>query len=316
MVIDLLDQARAGDADAFADLVAPHRRELTMHCYRMLGSVDDADDAVQEALMAAWRGLSGFEGRSSLRSWLYRIATNVCLRMAQRRPRRLLSWDRGPARDPVGDLGSPVTDDHWLDPWIEAGDDPAEWYARREAIELAYVAALQRLPPNQRAVLILRDVLDFPAADTAELLDTSIASVNSALQRARATLAKHTDRPAEPVDAERRAVVDAFVAAFEKGDVPALVELLAEDVRFTMPPLPAWFAGRTDVAAFFAQRSLVTPWQVRRRVQVNGQPGLLGYQLHEGGWRPGALLVLDFAGTRIGWIASFLDPAHLSRADR
>ncbi len=315
-MIDVLDRARAGDADAFAELVAPHRRELTVHCYRMLGSVDDADDAVQEALLAAWRGLAGFAGRSSLRTWLYRIATNVCLRMAQRRPRRLLSWDRGPARDPLGDLGAPVADGAWLDPWIETADDPAEWYARREAIGLAYVAALQLLPPNQRAVLILRDVLDFPAADTAELLDTSLASVTSALQRARTTLAKHADRPAEPVDAERRAVVDAFVDAFEKGDVPALVALLAEDVRFTMPPLPAWFAGRTDVATFFAERSLVTPWEVRRRVRVNGQPGLLAYQSHDGGWRPGALLVLEFTGARVGWIASFLDPGHLSRADR
>jgi RNA polymerase sigma-70 factor (ECF subfamily) len=284
----------------------------------MLGSMDDADDALQETLTAAWRALAGFQGNSSLRTWLYRIATNVSLRIAERR-RRLLSWDRAPAGDPLGDLGLPLADHGWLGPWVEEEADPAQLYSRREAIELAYVAALQHLSPNQRAVLILRDVLGFSAAEVADLLDTSVGSVTSALQRARITVAQrvpaqsqHVERPA----AERAGVVDAFVTAFEQGDVPALIELLTEDVRFTMPPLPAWFSGRANVGAFLEHRSLVTPWRVERRLDVNGQPALLALQQHDGRWRPGALMVLSFSKGRIDWIASFLDPADLARANR
>src|SRR3954469_9790056 len=180
-----LEAAIAGDQRAFAELVAPHRHELTVHCYRMLASADDADEAVQETLLAAWRGLSGFEGRSSLRAWLYRIATNVCLRMAERRPSRVLSFEAAAPRDPLGDLGAPRDDIAGLEPWIESPDEPAEAAARRETIGLAFIAALQHLPANQRAVLILRDVLDFSAAETAAILNTSPASINSALQRAR-----------------------------------------------------------------------------------------------------------------------------------
>jgi RNA polymerase sigma-70 factor (TIGR02960 family) len=207
-VSDLLERARGGDEHAFAALVERHRRELAVHCYRMLGSMDDADDALQETLVAAWRALSGFEGRSSLRTWLYTIATNVSLRMAERR-RRLLSWDRGAARDPMGDLGLPVADDGWLEPWIEDDADPAELYSRRETIELAYVAALQHLPANQRAVLILRDVLGFSAAETADVLDTSEGSVTSALQRARITV---TERVRADSPHRRRPVHDAAIA--------------------------------------------------------------------------------------------------------
>jgi RNA polymerase sigma-70 factor, ECF subfamily len=317
-VSDLLERARGGDEHAFAALVERHRRELAVHCYRMLGSMDDADDALQETLVAAWRALSGFEGRSSLRTWLYTIATNVSLRMAERR-RRLLSWDRGAARDPMGDLGLPVADDGWLEPWIEDDADPAELYSRRETIELAYVAALQHLPANQRAVLILRDVLGFSAAETADVLDTSEGSVTSALQRARITVTERVRADSQQVErreAERAGVVDAFATAFEHGDVPALIELLTEDVRFTMPPLPAWFSGRHDVAAFFEHRSLLTPWLVARRLEVNGQPALLADQQHEGQWRRAALMVLSFSAGRISWIASFLDPAELARAER
>ncbi|WP_457111451.1 sigma-70 family RNA polymerase sigma factor [Marmoricola sp. URHA0025 HA25] len=305
-----LAAAQAGDHDAFAELVAPHRHELRVHCYRMLGSADDADDAVQETLVASWRGIGGFEQRSSLRAWLYRIATNVCLRMADQRKRRILSWDHGPARSPDDDLGMPEPGP-WLEPWT----DPDAAYERKETIGLAFVAALQHLPPNQRAVLILRDVLDFSAAEVADQLDTSVASVTSALQRARQGVeARVPDREQSSVGVAEieNAVVTAFVDAFERRDVDALVSLLAEDVRFTMPPLPTWFDGREDVGGFFARRVFATPWRARP-VQVNGQPALACYQEVDGELRLSALNVLTIAGGRISWIASFLDPKCLGR---
>jgi RNA polymerase sigma-70 factor (ECF subfamily) len=307
--------AQANDEAEFADLIERHRRALTVHCYRMLGSLDDADEAVQEALLAAWRGRAGFEGRSSLRTWLYRITTNVCLRFADRRPPRMLSWDVSPARDPGGELGEPLTDGAFLDPWLEEAGDPAALYGRREAIELAWVAALQHLPPNQRAVLFLRDVLAFSAQETAELLGTSVASANSALQRARSTLDTRTPERSQQV--ERRGVdgrlVDAFVSAFERADVPALVKLLTADVRFTMPPLPAWFQGRDDVARFYAERVFAMRWRQVRLADVNGQPAVLGYSEQDGQLRLGALQVLSFRNGRIDWIASFLEPSTLRR---
>ena len=308
-----LAEAQAGDQDAFAGLVAPHRHELQVHCYRMLGSVDDADDAVQETLVAAWRGIGGFQGRSTLRAWLYRIATNVCLRMADQRKRRMLSWDHGPARSPDDDLGVPEPGP-WLEPWVSS-TDPDAAYERKESVGLAFVAALQHLPPNQRAVLIVRDVLDFSAAEAAELLDTSVASVTSALQRARQAVEARVDgleQPGALASGSERSLVTAFVDAFERRDVDALVDLLAEDVRFTMPPLPAWFDGRDDVAGFFERRVFATPRRARP-VVVNGQPALACYQEVDGVFRLSALNVLTIVDHRIAWIASFLDPAWLSR---
>lgn len=315
---ELLDRARKGEGRAFAALVEPHRRELSVHCYRMLGSMDDADEAVQETLLAAWRGLSRFEGRSSLRSWLYAIATRVSLRMAEGRPPRHLSFDVADAARPLDDLAPPDQEAAWLGPWLANADDPAEVYGRREAIRLAYVAALQHLPPNQRAVLILRDVLGFSAADTANLLETSIASVTSALQRARAGMAsRDPDRGGlSTLTAKQLELVDRFVAAFEASDVPELVALLAEDVRFTMPPLRAWFDGRGDVVAFLEHRVLATPWRIDRRIELNGIPGLVGLQRWGNDWRPGALITFGFAGDRIDWIATFVDPANFARLDR
>jgi RNA polymerase sigma-70 factor (TIGR02960 family) len=307
-----LDAARAGDDDAFAALVGPHRHELRVHCYRMLASADDADDALQETLVAAWRGLTGFQERSSFRAWLYRIATNCSLRLADQRKRRMLSWDHGPARSPDDDLGTPDAGP-WLEPWTE----PDAAYERKETIGLAYVAALQHLPPNQRAVLILREVLDFSAAEVADQLDTSVASVNSALQRARQSVADRVPSlehsSVTQVDPEDR-VVAGFVEAFERRDVDALVNLLSEDVRFTMPPLPAWFDGREDVAAFFARRVFATPWRATP-VTVNDQPALACYQEVDGVFRLSALNVLTVEAGRITWIASFLDPSVLARLD-
>jgi RNA polymerase sigma-70 factor (ECF subfamily) len=311
---ELLDRARSGDERAFASLIGPHRRELELHCYRILGSRTEAEDAVQETLTSAWRAMDRFEGRSSLRSWLYTIATHASLRSARSRPPRVLSWDVSPSRDPLGDLGPPDLSTPWLEPWIGSADDPAELIARRETVSLAFLSAVQRLPPNQRAVLILRDVLDFSAAESARMLDTSVASANSALQRARATLSAPDDRAATVADADERRLVDAFVTAFEAGDVDAVVGLLARDVAFTMPPLHAWFAGVDDVAAFLRHRSLTTPWRVVRRLHVNGAPALLAEQHAGDGWRPGALMALTVRDGRIGWIASFLDPADLAAA--
>jgi RNA polymerase sigma-70 factor (TIGR02960 family) len=325
---DALTAAREGDSDAFERLVAPHRRELQVHCYRMLGSIADAEDATQETLVAAWRGLTGFEQRSSLRAWLYRIATNCCLRQIKRRPPRMLSWDHGPARSGDADLGTPVSEPIWLEPWpgdapAEAAErsDPAAAFDRRESVELAYVAALQHLPATQRAVLILREVLAFSAAETADALDTTVASVNSALQRARKTLAERGPRRSQQAERaalapegpdSQRGIVDAFVAAWERADVPALVALLTEDVRFTMPPLPAWFDGRDDVAGFMSQRMFATPWRLVP-VTANSQPGFACYQGDGETFRLGAVNILSFRDGRIDWIAAFIDPDVTAR---
>jgi RNA polymerase sigma-70 factor (TIGR02960 family) len=322
---DLLDRARAGDEAAFEQLVAGHHRELLAHGYRMLGSpqdAEDAEDAVQESLLAAWRGLPGFAGRSSLRTWLYRICTNACLRVAERR-RRVLSPDHGPARSDPTDLGAPVPGPVFLEPWLdepvgslispEPGPDAR--YLHREGVELAFVAALQHLPGVQRAVLILREVLEFPAAQVADILDTTPAAVNSALQRARKVVAERV--PARSQQAElaalgadgQRQLVAAFVAAWERADVPALVELLAEDARFTMPPLPAWFDGRPAVVRFLAERVFETPWRLVP-LQVNAQPAFACYQdSGDGRFRLGAINVLSVRDGRIVEISGFLDPA-------
>jgi RNA polymerase sigma-70 factor (TIGR02960 family) len=310
----------------FDDAVALHRRELLAHCYRMLGSPHDAEDALQEALVGAWKGWDGFEGRSSVRTWLFRIATNACLRQAQRRPARVLSTDLGRGFTQTADLGQPDTEHLFLEPWASEPDDagdPEAAYARREAVELAYVAALQHLPATQRAVLLLREVLQFPAAEVADLLDTSVPSVNSALQRARASMQERThgrsqqaELAALGADGVRRLVAE-FVAAWEAGDVERLVGLLAEDARFTMPPLPAWFDGRQMVARFLDERLFETPWRLELRT-VNGQPGFLCHQLVEGSWRPGAVNVLALRDGLVTQIAGFVDPEVVRKfaADR
>ncbi|NUP50271.1 MAG: RNA polymerase subunit sigma-70 [Catenulispora sp.] len=322
----LLAAARAGDPAAFDRLMAPYRSELTAHCYRMLGSPFDAEDAVQESLLSAWRGLGSFEGRSSVRTWLYRIATNACIRLGSQRSRRLVSPDFGPSRTVADDLGRPITGPVWVEPWPQEaavpGADPAEAYLHREGVELAFVAALQHLPATQRAVLILREVLEFSAAETAELLDTSVAAVNSALQRARQTMAARPGAAPARQRAELaelgsdgiRALVDDFVRAWESADVDALVGLLTADVRFTMPPLPAWFDGRDAVAAFFAVGVFATPWRLRP-VAVNGQLGFACYQQQDpqGPFRLGALNLLSLRAGRISQVSAFVDPDLLVR---
>ena len=256
----LLAAAREGDEEAFRRLVEPYRGELHAHCYRMLGSVHDAEDALQDALLRAWRGLARFEGRSSLRSWLYTIATNTSLNLIGRRPKRVLPIDYGPAADPHGGPGVPVAETVWMEPYADdtfglqdglAG--PEARYEQRESVELAFIAALQHLPANQRAVLILRDVLGFSAKETAETLETTVASANSALQRARATVEERLPEQSQQAtlralgDERLNEIVESYMKAWERCDVDAVVGMLTEDACFSMPPLATWFgAARRD----------------------------------------------------------------------
>jgi RNA polymerase sigma-70 factor (TIGR02960 family) len=324
-----LEAARRGDADAFDALVAPYRGELMAHCYRMLGSVQDAEDALQEALLGAWRGISRFEGRSSVRTWLYRIATNASIRLGEHRPRRLLSIDRFPANPDPHRIGEFVPDQAWLEPCPDALLGPAAGpaspearYENRESVEIAFVAALQYLPATQRAVLILRDVLAFAAVEVADVLGTTVASVNSALQRARVTMEQRVRGDSQQAtlrtlgERRQRELVSAFVGAWERADVPAILDLLVEDARFTMPPLPAWFDGRDAIAGFLSERMFETPWRFVPTM-ANGQLAFAAYQ-----WRPGeagepepadaafrlsAINVLTLRGDRIAEICGFLD---------
>src|SRR5712692_11015671 len=289
-------------APAFGEL-EHHRAELTAYCYRMLGSPFDAEDAVQDAFVRAWRSRDRFEGRSAMRSWLYRIATNVCLDMLKGKERRARPMDLGPASEPIeANLNVPA-EITWLEPiplhLIAPGRDPAEVAVANESIRLAFVAALQHLPARQRAVLILREVLDWQAAEVAELLGTSVASVNSALQRARATMAKTnaTDPPAPLTDADR-ALLERYVAAFERYDVKALTSLIQEDARQSMPPYDMWLSGRDDIFKWWfgpgigCKDSIVLP-----AVSANGMPTFGQYKPSpNGGHDPWALQVLELSG--------------------
>ena len=259
----LLEAARGGDKDAFARLVEPHRGALHAHCYRMLGSVHDAEDALQEALLSAWRGLARFEGRSSLRSWLYAIATNACLQAIERRPKRVLPVDYSPAADPHDGPGEPIVESVWVEPYpderlgLEDGvAGPEARYEQRESVELAFIAALQHLPARQRAVLILRDVLGFSAREVAGALETTPTGVDSALQRAHKAVDERLPEQSQQAtlravgDEGVRRLVQHYMDAWERGDVDALVAMLTEDATMAMPPLPTWYLGREAVAAF------------------------------------------------------------------
>jgi RNA polymerase sigma-70 factor (TIGR02960 family) len=299
----------------FEALVEPYRAELHAHCYRMLGSVHDADDALQEALLGAWRGFDGFEGRSSLRSWLYRIATNACLRRIAKRPKRVLAVDHreAAALDPEIEIEPPAESVAWLEPYP---DDPQASYERRESVELAFVAALQHIPASQRAALILCEVLGFAAAEVAELLETTTASVNSALQRARASLAKRAPSVSQQAtlrelgEERQRELVAAFVAAWARADVDAILALLVDDARFSMPPIPTWFAGREAIRRFMAELMFATAW----RLVPTRASGQLAFACYQGpDFRLGALNVLTLCGGEIAELTAFLDPALHAR---
>ncbi len=317
----LLEAARGGDEGAFQSLLDPHRRELHAHCYRMLGSVHDAEDALQEALLRAWRGLDRFEGRSSLRSWLYRIATNASLDAIERRPKRVLPIDYAPA-DPQGGPGEPLLESVWIEPYpddalgLEDGfAAPEARYEMRESIELAFIAALQHLPATQRAVLILREVLGFSARETAETLETSTASVNSALQRARATLQKRLPERSQQEtlrtlgDDGVRELVEGYLDAWERHDIEAVVSMLTADAAFAMPPLRTWFGGRDAISTFLAGWPLSGQWWWRAlRVRASGQEALAFYS-----WDPDrdnfqrfALNVLTIRERQIAEVDAFL----------
>ena len=314
---DLMSRARSGDGEAFRALTEPHRRELQVHCYRMLGSFQDAEDALQDTMLAAWRGLERFDGRASLRTWLYRIATNRCLdvlRSARRRPAK--QWDI-PGIEPPEPTG--LGEIPWLEPYPDALLDgaisvplgPEARYEQTESISLAFVTALQILPPRQLAVLILRDVLGFHAHEVADMLDTSVESVKSALKRARAGMQRRlpvtTDREPPPAGNSpgEDAIVAKFVSAYESADIDALVALLTDDVFMSMPPIPLEYRGLDSVARFCnfifgsGQRAELVP------TRANGQPAFGVYRPTPTGSQGVGLFVLTLAGDRISAMARF-----------
>jgi RNA polymerase sigma-70 factor (ECF subfamily) len=303
-------------SEDFTALVGRFRGELLAHCYRMLGSAEEAEDLVQETYLRAWRSYDGFEGRSSVRTWLYRIATNVCLTAIERRGRRPLPSGLGGPADPEVPVMA-AAEVPWLQPFPDAllaGQDPAVVAASREGIRLAFVAALQYLSARQRAVLILRDVLELPAAEVADLLGTTTAAVNSGLRRARAQLAQALpgeDELAEPAGPDRQALLDRFAAAFENADVSALAELLREDVALEMPPLLTWFAGRQAVTRFLASSPVFdAPGRLRMvPVTANGQPAFAAYLREPGGaYHAYAVTVPTVTTTGIARIVTFFNP--------
>src|SRR5215211_4813350 len=326
---ELLEAARAGDEDAFARLVEPLRGELQAHCYRMLGSLHDAEDALQDALLRAWRALGRFEGRSSLRSWLYRITTNACLDAIGRRPKRVLPIDYGPSTDPHDGIGLPLAESVWVDPYPDEGlglDDgfaaPDARYELRESVELAFIAALQHLPATQRAVLILREVLGFSAREVAESLETTVASVNSALQRARKTVDERLPDESQQAtlrslgDERLREVVEGYMDAMRRGDVDAVVDMLAEDAAWSMPPLATWYQGREGIAAWAAGWPLSGDWRWRHvATRASGQAAVGSYAWYEDerAYLPFALDVLTLEGEKVREITSFITRSTLAR---
>jgi RNA polymerase sigma-70 factor, ECF subfamily len=305
-------------SEDFTSVTGPFRGELLAHCYRMLGSAEEAEDLVQETYLRAWRSYEGFEGRSSVRTWLYRIATNACLTAIERRGRRPLpSGLCAPAQDAQADL-VPAPEVPWLQPFPDAmlageQEDPAAVAAARTGIRLAFVAALQHLSARERAVLILRDVLQFPAAEAADLLGTTSTAVNSGLRRARAQLAQvqpAEDELAEPADPGQRALLDRFAMAFENADTSALAELLREDVTLEMPPLLTWFSGRQTVARFMASRVFARFGQFRMvPVTANGRPAFAAYtRARDGTYHAHEILVPAVTKTGIARIVAFLSP--------
>ena len=307
------------DAADLAPALEACRVELTGFCYRMLGSAFEAEDAVQETFIRAWRGFGRFEGRASLRSWLYRIATNVCLDMRGASQRRARPIDLGPAGTADHALGPALSEATWIEPVpddraVPAGGDPADVAVARESIRLAFVAALHHLPPRQRAVLILREVLRWKAEEVAELLDTSVASVNSALQRARATLASRDLAGAPSVatlDDDQRALLSRYVAAFEGYDMDALTSLLREDATWSMPPYELWLQTHLDIRRWCLGPGIACQGSRLIATMANGSPAFGQYKpAADGGFEPWSLQVVEIAGDRIGGVTFFLDTAR------
>jgi RNA polymerase sigma-70 factor, ECF subfamily len=314
----LLDAAASGDEHAFRRLVEPLRPELHVHCYRMLGSLHDAEDAVQETMLRAWRGLPKFAGPRRLRPWLYRIATNVCLNVIARRPRRGLPTDRGSPARPDDDPGQPITESVWIEPYPseQIGIDdgyaaPEARYEQREAVELAFIASLHYLPATQRAVLILRDVLGFSAHDVAGMLKTTTAAVSSSLQRARNTIdARLPERSQQSTlralgDARVRELVTRYVDAWERGDVAAIAAMLADDATFAMPPYALWWRGSDVIAAFAAE-----PTHRYLPTHANGQPANAAYRWNtdQQCYVAEALEVLTLDGAQVKGMTAFMTP--------
>ncbi|HYZ90845.1 MAG TPA: sigma-70 family RNA polymerase sigma factor [Actinomycetota bacterium] len=301
-----IDEARLED----------YRAELTGYCYRMLGSAFEAEDAVQETLMRAWRGLDNFDNRSSLRTWLYRIATNACLDMLKSRKRRALPIDLSPASTATAPLEEPLSNDTWIEPIpdgrvLPLSGDPSELAELRESIRLAFVAALQHLPPRQRAVLILRDVLSWSANEVADLLEISVASANSALQRARATLQSKdlSATPQEPVTEAQNVLLTKYVDAFERYDIESFVTLLHEEFTQAMPPYPMWLVGPDEAAAWMLGPGIACKGSVLIPINVNGCPGFGQYRPSgpDGRHEPWAIHLVEIEGDRVARITYFLD---------
>jgi RNA polymerase sigma-70 factor (ECF subfamily) len=307
---------RPGASGIEADLEA-HRRELTGFCYRMLGSGFEAEDAVQETMVRAWQNIDRFEGRSALRSWLYRIATNVCLDMLRGPQRRARPMDLGPSAPADSPLGAMVPEHAWVQPMADArilptDGDPAELAAFRETVRLAFVAALQHLPPRQRAVLILREVLRWHADEVAQLLDTSVASVNSALQRARATMAASgLDDATGPttVDPEQRDLLARYVDAFERYDISSIVKLLHDEAAFTMPPYTLWLRGPEEIGRFYLGQGIGCRGSRLIATSANGCPAFGAYKPSESGTlEPWAIQVIETSDGRLTGLHHFLYP--------
>jgi RNA polymerase sigma-70 factor, ECF subfamily len=323
-----LAAARAGDQREFSGLTEPYRHELQLHCYRILGSLQDAEDIVQETLLRAWRRLDTYEGRAPLRAWLYKIATNACFDALAKRPRRVLPTAQYAPADPRQPFAPPITEAIWLEPYpddliAEPAAGPEARYSLRESVSLAFLAALQSLPPRQRAVLILCDVLDWRASEAAALLEVTISAVNSALHRARVTMNKHYHAQGRDalattsLDDDLRRLLERYVQVWEAADIDGLVNLLREDATLSMPPLPTWYAGREAIIT--AAQVMIFAGDARgrwlmRSAHANRQPACAVYQRDEAGmYHAFGISVLTLEQDRVADIITFIDPALFQR---
>lgn len=315
---DLLARARSGHAEAFGDLAEPHRRELHLHCYRMLGSILDAEDVVQETLLRAWRRLDTYEGRAPFRAWLYRIATNACLDAASRRPRRATAPSAGPPANP-DDPAAPAVEHVWIEPCpdllldlVDSAPGPEARYTEREGVEIAFLAAIQYLSPRQRAVLLLRDVLGWRAREVADLLGTSAASVNSLLQRAHETLDRRLPHDwstaHRPTKADEAALLARYLSAWEEADLDALVTLLREDASMAMPPTPSWYSGREAIVRWLGQYVFGIRQLRLVPTRANGRPAFGVYHREGNSFHPLAIQVLTLDGHQVAAIDGFVNP--------